>query len=131
MNEISLAWAAGFFDGEGSIQLKGKYSSIYIGQKERELLDFFLSIVGWGKVSDRRDYKSVKGKDTYIYTYYAGGDTGTLILIKLLPFLRGKKSQAILAIENHIKLIGQYNHAKLRYRELSNLYNTYKNTPQT
>ncbi len=130
MNEVSLAWAAGFFDGEGSIQLNGKYSTIYLGQKERELLNFFMAIVGWGKIHNRRDYASPSGKDTHMYMYYAGSDEGAIVLIKLLPYLRGKKSQAIHAIENHIKRVGAYNHSKLRYKQLSDLYDAYKNTPR-
>ncbi len=131
MNEVSLAWAAGFFDGEGSIHGHGKYSTIYVGQKERDMLDFFQSIVVWGKVSNKRDYKTPGGTQTHMYTYYAGSDEGAIVLIKLLPYLRGRKVEAIRAVEGQIKRLGKRNHDKRRYNQLVVLYNSYKNNIET
>lgn len=53
--ETELAWAAGFFDGEGSAVLSpsagGKlYARVSIGQNTREALDRFCAAVGVGKV---------------------------------------------------------------------------------
>lgn len=51
MADNELAWAAGFFDGEGySARKAGKYPHIGITQKERTVLDRFAAAVGAGKV---------------------------------------------------------------------------------
>lgn len=52
MKEFELAWAAGFFDGEGS---SGYYHqnqriSACVVQKDRRPLDRFLAAVGFGKI---------------------------------------------------------------------------------
>lgn len=46
MDREALAWAAGFFDGEGSISRK----QIQVWQCDREVLDRMCAVVGAGKV---------------------------------------------------------------------------------
>ena len=61
-SETDRAWAAGFWDGEGSTSLKRaqrpngpRQRRMYVSQKDTgpELLDRFLSIVGVGIVKER------------------------------------------------------------------------------
>jgi LAGLIDADG DNA endonuclease family protein len=49
---VSLAWAAGFFDGEGcfSYSSAARYPCVSITQKDREVLDRFRAVVRIGKV---------------------------------------------------------------------------------
>ena len=75
-NREELAWAAGFFDGEGSTSLavgkKNKLPRISISQKKSECLYKFRRIVGFGNVyGPLRDYnihvysiQNAKGIDT-------------------------------------------------------------------
>lgn len=72
MNKMELAWAAGFFDGEGSTTFSGKnYPRIEIGQKPRnnelvpEVLERFQKAMGMGNTrierrKDGRVYFSIK-----------------------------------------------------------------------
>jgi hypothetical protein len=52
--EIEIAWAAGFYDGEGcsTLSKKGKNSHVRcaISQKDRRVLDRFRNTVGFGKI---------------------------------------------------------------------------------
>ena len=51
MNETELAWAAGFFDGEGCTFSNGKdYPRLVVFQKDRRPLDRFAAAVGFGHV---------------------------------------------------------------------------------
>ena len=96
---MDLAWAAGFFDGEGSITFVGKSVRIFLTQKEREPLDRFKSIVGYGIVYPRQHRQTAKGKDTYCYKYYVGGFNGRQVLEILYPYLFVKKIKAELAFD--------------------------------
>src|SRR5436309_3043440 len=51
-NREDLAWAAGFFDGEGCFcySQSGKYGCVSIGQSELEPLARFRQAVGLGKI---------------------------------------------------------------------------------
>ncbi len=49
-NQLELAWAAGFFDGEGCFTISKDYPHINIGQTDIEVLDRFRNAVGIGKV---------------------------------------------------------------------------------
>ncbi len=52
-SELELAWAAGFFDGEGSVYLKdGKYAVIGITQIHPYVLERFVEAVGIEKSVD-------------------------------------------------------------------------------
>lgn len=53
-NEIELAWAAGFFDGEGCFHVRkqggNQYGSVKISQADPEVLERFRSAVGIGHI---------------------------------------------------------------------------------
>jgi hypothetical protein len=45
-----LAWAAGFFDGEGTFSLSGRYSAVHVRQVDPEPLDRFRDALGVGAI---------------------------------------------------------------------------------
>lgn len=45
-----FAWAAGFFDGEGTTLLNGGYPRMSVGQVDREALDHLSTALGMGRV---------------------------------------------------------------------------------
>ena len=54
MRDTEIAWAAGFFDGEGHVKFRRKASAfqIQVGQKERETLERFqVAIGGFGRIN--------------------------------------------------------------------------------
>lgn len=111
--ETDLAWAAGFFDGEGTVGLwknnggspglGRKRLSASVSQKPREPLDHFVSICG-GKVNGPYKQQLSPG-GVYLVSY--GGDN-------------------VLAL---YELIGPYLVAKAnKFKEVINEYNEYRAT---
>jgi len=98
-----IAWAAGFFDGEGTTSIlktqRDKYSYIRMGlsQKLHECLDRFYSIVQVGKIytSNTRDIRSWN-----CYKY----DDVVDVLNLLWPYLSEIKKQQALQSLNKITI---------------------------
>jgi hypothetical protein len=96
--QLELAWAAGFFDGEGSTSPhrdKTGYCIVQmsIGQVEREPLDRFMKVVG-GKIYGPRAHKNRFGSRPQ-YRWKADGIGARAILGLLWPYLTEvKRSQA-------------------------------------
>ena len=69
-DKIDLAWAAGFFDGEGNVSVKrhNNYTraNASIAQVDRRVLDKFVGIVGFGKV-----YGPYQPRTPNSHEYYA------------------------------------------------------------
>jgi hypothetical protein len=94
-SETDLAWIAGFFDGEGCISARitaeGRTTlQVSIGQKDRTQLAFIQEIFG-GSIT------KIKGKDHYHLSMYA--TRSTRMLEAIMPYLKLKKPQAVLALE--------------------------------
>lgn len=93
MSTVELAWAAGFFDGEGTVGLwkvgnrpKSRRLSSAVTQKVRAPLDEFCRIVECGVV--RGPYYS---KDGFVKFIWNGAVNDTLVLFdKLKPYLKHK-----------------------------------------
>lgn len=98
MNKITLSYLAGFFDGEGSINIttrKRKHFavehtlSIAIGQKDGKTLD-------WIKDEFGGNIHTVKRDGTYFW--YTSNQKAYEVLKILYPYLKYKKHQAELAL---------------------------------
>jgi hypothetical protein len=82
-----LAWAAGFFDGEGHVGFLQRTCDMQIGisQNTREVLARFQAAVGLGHVNG--PYKSPWAKNPY-YTFNLGGHRGVVqVMERLAPWL--------------------------------------------
>jgi hypothetical protein len=101
--DIELAWAAGFFDGEGCAGLyvhrprRGKerlYAHIQVEQAHKEVLDRFLAAVGVGKIygpyQRGRTHGHLGDKQIWKYTAY-GSKKAQRIFDLLSPFLGSVK----------------------------------------
>jgi hypothetical protein len=99
-----LAWAAGFWDGEGSCGCYGKndgrkrrasdtYLRASVNQNEREPLDRFLAVVGMGKIYG--PYQRHEGNP--YWSYQLAGKSAELLLGRLWPWLSGPKRRQYLA----------------------------------
>lgn len=97
-----LAWAAGFFDGEGHVRSKPGTAArrgsgfkscdmqISISQNDRTVLDRFARAVGRGHVNG--PYKP-RGAIRPYYTYAVGGWNGVIeVMDKLSPWLSRVKA---------------------------------------
>lgn len=106
-NERELAWAAGFFDGEGSTFVRhtlkhkgGTTGKMYplltveisVAQVRREPLDRFLAAVNLGTING--PYKSTNGQPYYRWQTSGRGNVHKVLCV-LWPFLSiPKKEQA-------------------------------------
>ena len=115
-NPIELAWAAGFFDGEGNARFRlneekrpqrsrsyGTFT-IQIGQIDRGVLDRFQRAVGLGKINGPYTRKNGSHKDTTYFHYSAHGSTGEAAYTLIRPYLSSIKC-------------AQGDEALLRYKE--------------
>lgn len=87
-----LAWAAGFFDGEGSVRAKwnkrrkpthNPVRSIHsvVGQKDRQVLDRFQAAVGFGKVYGPSFTQSRNGAPMYRWEVGSRDNVQALALV--------------------------------------------------
>jgi hypothetical protein len=108
MNVIELAWAAGFYDGEGSSIYRYSDSrrqrclQITIQQNHREVLDRFKSAVGVGRVNGPYPYN--RGRSGEYYSYQVSNAAGFRKVVRALwPFLgTEKKRQFIKAMRGFV-----------------------------
>lgn len=109
MDTHEIAWAAGFYDGEGSTTTEsreGKWFSVRVSifQVDRRALDRFKAAVGEGTI--RGPYNRGLGKKTKwkpYYQYAAAGPAAKRVIEKLWPYLgEVKKEQARLVITNYM-----------------------------
>lgn len=94
MKETELAWAAGFFDGEGCIHITGSFTTIIIGQTDKEPLQRFLEIVHPHNVCTIKKRNTPKD----FYVIQASGESAINILHLLYPYLFLKRNKALEAI---------------------------------
>lgn len=92
MQNTELAWAAGFFDGEGCTSLKAKRKPcLSVTQKYPECLQRFQAALGLGKI-----YGPIEQKGNQIYIFSIQNARGVDTALSLLwPFLSSiKRAQA-------------------------------------
>lgn len=103
MTELELAYLAGFFDGEGCIGIyqngntKGYFLSVQITQNDsatsRPMLEQLRDLWG-GSISGRTHQSTGNRRLGYTLT----GDRAAVLLDALLPYLVGKREQALVAV---------------------------------
>jgi hypothetical protein len=96
MRETEIAWASGFFDGEGSIQVSGKFPNsrviqIRVSQTDRRPLERFKEAVCCGNLT--RDWGNVS-------RWQVSGKKAIDVLEMMWPYMSDpKKEQAIRIME--------------------------------
>jgi len=116
---MTWEYLAGFFDGEGSIQIakqnrKGRYTPWYrvritIGQKRRYILDKIKKFI-------KRGYVYASREDLYCFYLYDG--LAVNVIKKMLPYLKVKKIQAKLAVQFHENRLRRYAKYRLPKNEV-------------
>lgn len=103
MSELEIAWAAGFFDGEGHARWNTNIPktaerraygtfAIIVAQVEREPLDRFMAAVGEGKVYGPYTYKSpLRINQRRFHQYVATGKYAVEAFLKIRPYLTSIK----------------------------------------
>ena len=104
MLDTDVAWAAGFFDGEGSVT--GRIASwqgrsnldlrLQVGQVKPEPLEKFLALFGGHLYLQKAQHKGWSD----IYRWWVGGSARVQpVLVSMLPYLTVKRPQAEVGIE--------------------------------
>ncbi len=109
MTEVELAWAAGLFEGEGCFtfsKMKNRKNSIkvsaVIGMTDKDVLDRFASIMGFGNI--KGPYKSSYPTCKPRYTWEVQSQPDVLRTIDLLlPFLMSRRRDKALEIKQEIE----------------------------
>lgn len=100
---IELAWAAGFFDGEGHVSArKGQTAAwrmvVQANQCDRRVLDRFRAAVGVGYILGPYKKGPANHRDTYMWRV-AGFEQSQAVVAMLWPFLSEvKREQALTAL---------------------------------
>lgn len=128
--EIKLAYAAGFFDGEGSIVISRRFCRrkhvrsnydysllICVSQVDGEIMDWFVGNFG-GCVYLKKRLEFEKHKHD-VYNWLLSHKAAYLFLKEILPFLKYKKEQAQLAIRFQERLNNAKRNNNGRYQRLS------------
>lgn len=101
MRNLDLAWAAGFFDGEGTAYAKknGAYSYLYLGLSQRDSrpMKRWVDIVQCGKVYKKNSTTSGKEFNDWM----CWGDAVDILLNELWPYLSEPKKEQI--CQAHLK----------------------------
>ena len=128
--ETDVAWCAGFFDGEGHVSYHRGYPSLtgnvsaqlYANVPQSadniEVLEFFRSVIGFGKI--KGPYKMPGGKPQYKVQY---GVTEVEPLFKILsPYLKKEKTTdfqiALMAYHAHDSKASMEDYRRLVKREM-------------
>ncbi len=101
MQKLDLAWAAGLFDGEGSVNnaAKGKLR-LSVAQTDREVLDRFAKAVGLGTVNGPYGPYEDGPTKKPLFAYTANTRHAEKVLNDLWPYLSSvKKEDARRAID--------------------------------
>jgi len=88
---VKLAWAAGFFEGEGCIfsASNGAYSVVLnVVNSDRDVLDNFKRIVGCGVISERR---RVSLNRKVVYQWQAYSESAIKVFRALEPWLSDRR----------------------------------------
>ena len=96
-DEVQVAWAAGFFEGEGCIKTqKANYQAICINNTDKDVIERFVSIVNYGNLNG--PYKSNGRKHKPTHKPYWSWEISKKsevkrILEMFLPYLGKRRSQ--------------------------------------
>ncbi len=92
--DIELAWAAGFFDGEGCVHVhrRDQIVQLQVGQTEETTLQRFAKAVGLGNVTGPYDPKRRNSNVYWRWQVY--GTKAEAVMAKLLPHMSAPKSLA-------------------------------------
>ena len=101
-SEVELAWAAGFFDGEGSVSKIRRGVIASVSQADVRPLQRLLDAVGEGRL-----HGPYVGEDrTTMYVYRANGQAALRVLARLWPYLcepKREQAMAVLAVTNEAR----------------------------
>jgi len=104
--DATAAYLAGLIDGEGTVTLTQEHRNerrrlvVSISSTERQLLEFVLSAVNAGRITNKRTYQA---HHTPSYAYKVTNRQALDLLRQVQPFMRGYKAhRAAYALTHYI-----------------------------
>jgi hypothetical protein len=99
--EHELIYLAGYFDGEGCVSITSHGSmpqlTVTVQTSDKAILELFAECFG-GRIRTI-NYRADKPCKRQMYSWERYSSNGQIVLEALLPWLRGKKEQATLALK--------------------------------
>lgn len=122
-SEVDLSWAAGVFDGEGSVSIyvetaRSTNVQLRMGMSHKETIDRFNQIVTHGTVYTTKTHKGSPDNYLRMWWWAASNRAAEEILKILLPYSVTKRSQIEVALEFR-KLVTSGNTRRLTDAQLA------------
>lgn len=105
--ETELAWAAGFFDGEGCTSVKRSKDRkniqllVQVAQTDKRPLERFVKAVGFGNITGPYQQKNLKWTPHFKVAY--NSDRGEKLLNLLWDFLSDPKKEQAIKVRTQIR----------------------------
>ena len=119
--DIDIAWAAGLFEGEGTLHLArhGKstvprYPQVSLGMCDLDVVERFMAVVGVGPIRKQDRSHLPNHQDCYYWVCENGRDCAAVIDM-LIPFFgarRSKRAAEVLARAQSIGAVGSQGRSK-------------------
>jgi hypothetical protein len=91
-----LEWTAGLFEGEGSAFINKQCLRVSVSSTDRDVLDAFCKIVGFGKVYDGAIRLSDRGNQRKPEYYFSGsGAHAATYLYRVMPLLGKRRRKRV------------------------------------
>lgn len=93
MDSCDIAWAAGLFEGEGTwIIRKGRYVQAGLQSTDKDVVDRFAEIVGFGSVGRVRRHPHLNRKDCWMWQSASKPDVKGMAEA-FLPYLGSRRAE--------------------------------------
>ena len=104
--ELEIAWAAGLFEGEGSIVFDAKQKNpLSLKMTDKDVMERFIDVVGYGNLTGPYMYKKSSNKTPY-WAWQVYKRTEILRVLKIfLPYLGKRRSKRANDVINHLNEI--------------------------
>lgn len=89
-----IVWAAGLFDGEGSVRTSGRYRIVSLTNTDHRMLERFHAAVGVGTMSDRQRVTSPLSRKPQ-WVWWACAANAVAIAEMLLPWVSDRNRQRL------------------------------------
>ena len=103
--EQQLAWAAGFFEGEGCIKKDKCYQVLSINNTDKDVMERFISIVGYGNLNGPYKSGGKSHKPHYkLCWYWQVGKKSEVrrILLLFMRYFGKRRTQRAYEALNHL-----------------------------
>ena len=104
MEPVHIAWAAGLFEGEGSITNNRTRAKLNLAMTDKDVVEKFASIIGYGNVNPKKNHKKPSHwKDQWEWSVGKQSEVRRILSL-LLPYLGNRRAYKALNILDDLEL---------------------------